>query len=334
MKLLKSIIVVCVLSLLLFSCSHKSSVKIGFLIPATEGSRWIIDKGFVEKAAADKGVDILVRSAENDENLQLKQAHELLEAGVDVLIIVPSNANTAGAAVREAHEYGVPVIAYDRLIKNCDLDYIVTYDGANIGKLMVEHAISKVPKGNYVILFGDAGDVNAITIKNAQEAFLQPYIDRGDINVVYKSYVENWNMNNAYQIMKRVLAFTDQKIDAVVTGYDGLAMGALKAFEEDDSQSLTVLTGQDSEIDAIHAIVAGKMSFTIYKSIHKTAEAAVDLAMKLAMGEKLEKAKATINNGRVDVPMLLLEPQSVDINSIRSTVIADEFYTEEQVYGK
>ena len=139
----------------------------------------------------------------------MKQASELLDEGVDVLIVVPSNANTSAAIVRDAHNEGVPVIAYDRLIKNCDLDYLVTFEGAKIGQLMVQHAVQKVPKGNFVILFGDAGDVNAISIKNAQKEFLQPYVDRGDIKIIYKTYVENWNMMNAYQIMKQVLAFSD-----------------------------------------------------------------------------------------------------------------------------
>ncbi|MFA9391869.1 MAG: sugar ABC transporter substrate-binding protein [Prolixibacteraceae bacterium] len=334
MKFIQKYLIGGLILLLLFSCKSKTDVKLGFLIPATEGSRWIIDKRYVENAAKDMGVEILVRSAENDENLQIKQANELLEEGVDVLIIVPSNANTAAAAVRDAHSYNVPVVAYDRLIKNCDLDYIVTFDGAKIGELMVEHAVSKVPKGNYVILFGDAGDVNAISIKNAQEAFLKPYVDRGDINIVYKTFVENWDFNNAYQIMKRVLSFTDQKIDAVITGYDGLAMGALKAIEEDGTQNVKVLTGQDSELNAVQAVVAGKMSLTIYKSIRETAEAAVGLAVKMARGETIESAKGTINNGRVDVPMLLLEPAIVEINTIKSTVIADKFYTEEEIYGK
>lgn len=333
MKLLKNLLVVCSLILLLFSCKQQGDVKLGFLIPATEGSRWIIDKGFVEKVAAERGVEILVRSAENDENLQLKQASELLDEGVDVLIVVPSNSNTSAAIVRDAHDKGVPVIAYDRLIKNCDLDYLVTYEGAKIGQLMVEHAVQKVPKGNYVVLFGDAGDVNAISIKNAQEEFLKPYVDRGDIKIIYKTYVENWNMMNAYQIMKQVLAFSDQKIDVVITSYDGVAMGVLKALEEDGNKTVTVLTGQDSEIGAIKAIVDGRMSLTVYKSIRETAEAAVDLAIKMARGEKIAKAKATINNGRKEVPMLLLEPVAVDKNNIRSTVIADKYYTEEEVYG-
>lgn len=329
---------ICAIGLLLllsmFSCKQDADVKLGYLIPAMEGSRWIIDKKYVEEAAMKEGVEVLVRSADNNESLQLKQATELLDLGVDVLIVVPSNSNTAAAIVRDAHNKNVPVIAYDRLIKNCDLDYLVTFDGKRIGEMMVEHALQIVPKGNYVVLYGDASDVNAIWIKNAQEAMLQPYIDKGDINIVYKSFTENWSEINAYQTMKKVLSFTDSKIDAIITGYDGLAMGAIKALEEDNTQDVKVITGQDAELNAVKAVANGKMTMTLYKSNKTFAEAAVKLAVRMARKEKIEEAKETMNNGRVDVPMLLLEPQLVDKNTIRSTVISDGFFTEEDVYGK
>ena len=318
---------------LIGACKNQGSVKIGFLMPDGEGSRWPIDQRYVEAAAKNKGAEVVSMFVRNDENLQMKQASELLEQGIDVLVIVSVNANTAAAMVREANRYNVPVIAYDRLIKNADLDYFVTFEGAQIGNIMVEHALQVVPKGNYVLLYGDAGDNNAIFIKEAQEAMLKPYVDRGDINIIFKGFVDNWTADNAYQKMSRVLSFTDQKIDAVITSYDGLAVGALKAIKEFPDHNVKVLTGQDAEIDAIKAILNDEMSLTVYKSIREIANASVDLAVKLAKGERVDNVKATVNNGRKDVPAIMLTPVAVQKSTIRATVIADEYYTEEQVYG-
>lgn len=319
--------------LVLFSCKQNSELTIGFLMPDGEGSRWPIDQSYVEKAATSKGVKVISKFVLNDENLQQKYATELLDMGVDVLIIVSVNANTAAAMVREAHNYNVPVIAYDRMIKNSDVDYFVTFEGAQIGNLMTTHALEVVPKGNYVLLFGDPGDNNAIYIKDAQEEVLKPYVDRGDINIVYKGFVDNWNADNAYHKMQRVLAFSNKKIDAVITSYDGLAMGALRALKEYPDQKPLVLTGQDAEIDAIKAIVNEEMSLTVYKSVREIANAAVDLAIKLGRGESIGNVATTVNNGRKDVPALMLQPVAVQKNNIRATVIADEYLTEEQVYG-
>lgn len=151
------------------ACEKGSDITVGFLMPDGEGSRWPTDEQYLKEAGAKNGVEFISRSAETDENLQISQASELLESGVDVLIVVSANANTAGAIVREGHDYDVPVIAYDRLIRNSDLNYLITYEGTQIAKLMVDHAVAKVPEGNYVLLWGDLGDVNALMIKNAQE---------------------------------------------------------------------------------------------------------------------------------------------------------------------
>ncbi len=330
---LKNIVFILLASILLSSCGSSGKVKIGFLMPADVGSRWVIDQGYVESIAAQRGCEILSRSAKNDENLQLKQAEELLDLGVDVLIVVAHNANTAAAIVRKAHDKGVPVIGYDRLIKNSELDYLVTFEGAQIGNLMLDYALSRKPSGNYVMLWGDPGDVNAIFIKDAQEKTLKPYIDSEKIKIVYKTFVDDWSENNARYIAKNILSFTGQKVDAIITSYDGLAIGAIKAMEDLNYEGNVIVTGQDAEIGAIKAIVAGKMSLTIYKSIKKIAEASVDLAIKLARGEKLKHIDTKINNGRKDVPTLFLQPVAVTKDNIRQTVIADGFFTEEQVYG-
>jgi len=308
-------------------------VKVGFLIPASVGYRWPIDQQYVEKIAADRKIEVITRSAENDENLQLKQAEELLKMGVDVLIVVAANANTAAAIVREAHDYNVPVVAYDRLIKNADLDYLVTFEGAEIGNLMVNYALKVKPEGNYVLLWGDAGDVNALMIKEAQEATLKPSIDNGRIKIVYKSFTEDWSSDNAYHTMKNILDFSGEKIDAVITSYDGLAMGARKAIDEAGLDYDVILTGQDAEIAAVRAINQGKMSLTVYKSINTIAAASVDLAIKLAKNQKVTGVTATIDNGRKEVPTMMLKPVAVTKDNIREVLIADKFFTEEQVYG-
>lgn len=320
---------------LFFGCNTvNSDLTIGFLMPDGEGSRWPTDLEYMQEAAEKYDATVVSKNANTDENLQIKQATEILEAGVDVLVVVSVNANTAAAIVREAHNYNVPVIAYDRLIKNSDLDYYITFEGAQIAKLMVDHAIEKVPRGNYVMLWGDPGDVNAISIMNAQNEFLEPHINSGDINIVYKGFVDSWSAENAYHTMTRILTMTDQKIDVVLTSYDGLARGALQAINEHPEQNIKVLTGQDAEIQALKALLNDELSLTVYKSIKTISGSAMDLAAKLAKGDKITEANATINNGRKEVPSIMLQPQPVDKNTIRSTVIADGYYTEEQVFGE
>jgi D-xylose transport system substrate-binding protein len=134
--------------------------------------------------------------------------------------------------------------------------------------------------------------------------------------------------------MKKVLAFVDEPVDAIITSYDGLAIGAVKALEDYDYAGGIVITGQDAEIEAIKAIVDGKMTLTVYKSIKTISSAAIDLAMEIAKGKKGSGINSTVNNGRVDVPTVLLTPVAVDKNNIKETIIADGFFNKEQVYGE
>lgn len=326
--------VILIAIVLFFSCKNdKDEIKIGLLIPASDGYRWPTDKFYIEKAAKKQNVEVVTKSAENDENLQLKQAGELLDEGVDVLIVVAANANTAGAIVRYAEEYDVPVIAYDRLLQNCDLNYFISFNEKKIADIMLSYSLEKIPKGNYVMLWGEASDPNAVAIKEEQERMLNKYVENGDITIVYKTYIDNWSRENACHKMKKIIDLSGVKIDAVITSYDGLALGVVDAYNEYGIDELPIITGQDAELEALRNIVDNKISFTVYKSIKTIANTSVDLAISLAKGEKYDMTNAMLRfNGRKDVPSIMLDPIPVDINTIRTVVIADSLYSEEEVY--
>ena len=335
-KSFKFSIILLVFATLIGGCKIGGKVKVGFMIPAREGYRWIIDEGYIREACEKNGMELVVRSADNDENLQLKQGKELIEEGVDVLILVSVNTNTAGAIVRDAHEAGIPVIGYDRLVKNSDLDYYITFEGEKIGSMMLEQALAKKPLGNYVFLYGDPGDNNAIFIKNAQEAMIEPHVKNGSIKIVYKAFVEDWNRTNAKHLASKVFSHSPDPIDAIITSYDGLAMGAIDALREagytDEQISKIVITGQDAELEAVQAINKGLYSHTIYKSIPLVANNAIEMVSRIAAGKKVTSINGEINNGRKNVPSVLLTPVVVDKNSL-SVLINDNYFTREQIEG-
>lgn len=334
-KSLRVLILLSIVFISMFStsCKKGSDIKVGLLIPAEEGYRWIHDKFYIEKAAKEANVEVISYEANNDENLQQKQAVEILDKGIDVLILVSVNSNTAASIVREAHSKDVPVIAYDRIIKNCDLDYFLTFENDKVGSLMIDYAIENKPSGNYIMLYGESGDMNAQVIKAAQEKALEPYINNGQINILYKTFVEDWSRENAEHIMDKILSVNEQPIDAIITSYDGLAISAVKSLiNAGYDPSKIVITGQDAEIGAIKAIANDQMSLTIYKPIGVMAKAAIDLAIKIAKGENIQ-LKTYTNNERIDVPSMFLPPVLVNKNNIETTVIADNFLTREQIYG-
>lgn len=323
--------------MLLNSCVQESEkMKIALMLPTLNISRFHKDSAFFVKEAEKLGCEGLVVSADNNEQLQFDQAKELIDKGVKVLIIAAVNSNTAGMMVRMAIDNGVKTISYDGVLNNCDVDYCISFDNEKIGELMAQYAVSKAPQGEYMILGGDKSNLNAIQIRQGQEKVLAPYIAQGKIKVTFDTYVENWNRDEAYMIMKRYLNGSCGKVPAAVIGAnDEIGLGTIKAVEEyynGESVVLPVVTGQDASADGCVSIVQGKQSMTVYKPIIQLAGKAAEVAVKLAKGQKIEGVNATTNNGYKDIPTILINLISVDKQNLESTVIADGFLNKADVY--
>ncbi|MGF7140078.1 sugar ABC transporter substrate-binding protein [Roseimarinus sediminis] len=323
--------------LFLLSCSgplgNSKDVKIGFLIHSTTSSRWQMDIAYVKERAEQIGATIVLKDAEGDENMQLKQASELLLEGVDALIVVAANQNTAAGIVREAHTYDVPVIAYDRLIKNSDLDYLVSFEYEKVGRLMVEYVEKHAPNGNCIILWGDASDANAVFVKNGHEKT----IESSDVsmNYVYRTYVEGWTYTNAKHQMDKILDFYPEKIDAVIACNDPLGLGAYDALIEHGYQpGEVIITGQDATLEFMHSMLNDGMTMSVSKPIKDLAYGAVDLVVGLVSTGEAKGFDKSVNNGRKDVPARLFEPLVVDRSNFEQQMIGGGVYTREQVFGK
>jgi D-xylose transport system substrate-binding protein len=253
----------------------------------------------------------------------------MLTQGVDVLIVAPHNGVVASSIVESARRQCVPVISYDRLIMKADVDLYVSHQVTKIGEMQAQYALDHAPKGNYVLIGGSKTDNNAILLRKGQMNVLQPAIDRGDIKIVTDQYAKEWLASEALRITEDAMTKSNNNIQAIVASNDGTAGGAIQALGP--LASRVVVTGQDAALDAVQRIVEGRQSMTIYKPIRPLAFSAVDAAIKLAHGEKID-TKDTVNNEKKDVPAILQEPMVVDKNNVVDTIIKDGYHKLEDVY--
>ena len=112
---------------------------------------------------------------------------------------------------------------------------------------------------------------------------------------------------------------------------DGTAGGAIQALEEQKLAGKVLVSGQDADLAALQRIIAGTQSMTVYKPVAQLARRAAEAAAALAKRERVESTSA-INNGKVDVPSVLLEPIVVDRSNIMETVIKDGYQKFDEVY--
>lgn len=311
---------------------HTGPVRIGFSMDTLKEERWQRDKELVEQRAKEVGAQLDVQVANGDDAVQTKQADNMLTKGIDVLIVAPHNGEIAASIVEAAHRKGVPVISYDRLIRNADEDLYMSHQVVKIGQMQAEYALKHVPKGNYVLIGGSPTDYNAILLHQGQMEVLKPAIDRGDVKIITDQYAREWKAEEALRITEDALTKTGNKIDAIVASNDGTAGGAISALEAAGLGGKVLVTGQDAQKDAVQRIVKGTQSMTIYKPIKPLAFGAVDAAIKLAHKEPLNAA-TKINNGKKDIPAILFEPIAVDKSNVDQTIIADGYHSKADIYG-
>lgn len=329
---LKTIILILSGVVLLNSCNQDENIKIGFSL-GPEQERWEKDKNYLINKVEKEGAKIIVKEAKQDEETQDKQINSLLKSGVDVLIITPVNSESAAKYVKKAHENGVKVIAYDRIIKNCDLDYYVSFDNIKVGELQAEYLSKLQPTGNYIILGGAMKDNNSALLRLGQMNVLQPLIDRGDINIILDKNIADWSEEKAYKEINNFLEKNNEKPDAIIASNDILANGAAKALKEHGMEEDVLLSGQDALLEACQRIVKGTQTMTVYKFIESLAATAANIAISIAKDEPVMNTQLTINNGETMVPAILLPSMiTVNKNNIRMTVVADGYLDEKKIF--
>ena len=179
-------------------------------------------------------------------------------------------------------------------------------------------------------MYTEQGTQIRMLLRDGQMEVLKPAIDKGDINVVTDQFAKEWKAEEALRITEDALTKTNNNIRAIVASNDGTAGGAISALPP-QLVGTVLVTGQDASLDAVQRVVEGKQTMTIYTPIRPLAFAAVDSAMKLAKGERVD-AKDKINNGKIDVPSMLFEPMVLDKNNVMQTVIKDGYHKLEDVY--
>jgi len=307
-------------------------LKIGFSMDTLVEERWVKDKDMFKEAIEELGAEVIIKAANGNDTLQIAQAETLISQGVDVLVLVPHNAEAAASIVGKAQMADIPVISYDRLVMNANVDLYISFDGERIGALQSLAMTQLVPKGKYVYIAGPETDNNSHMMKKGVYDILRPFINNGNIEVVYDQWTEAWLPENAKENMKAALAANNNQIDAVIAANDATAGAVIEALEEAGLAGEIPVVGQDAELEAIRRIVAGTQLMTVYKSIKSLAQQTAEIAVKMAAGDDIYTS-TTINNGKKDVPTVLLKPVAVTQDNITETIIKDHYHTEEEIYS-
>jgi D-xylose transport system substrate-binding protein len=307
--------------------------SIALLLPETKTARYESqDRPNFEAKVKELCPDceIIYSNADQDAAQQQQQAEAAITQGAEVMVLDPVDAAAAAPLVTRAKQQDIPVISYDRLILDADVDYYISFDNEKVGQLQGESLVQKLEddgaQGDIVMINGAPTDNNATLFKKGAHSI----IDDSPFKVAREYDTPDWSPDKAQQEMEQAItALGKDGFVGVYAANDGTAGGAIAAMKGNgiDPQSIPT-TGQDAELAAIQRILIGEQYMTVYKAIKPEAEAAAELAVALVRGEEppADLVTSEVDNGMKPVPSVLLEPVAVTKDNINDTIVADEFW--------
>jgi D-xylose transport system substrate-binding protein len=326
-----------VLTVLIFvfsiGCKKQSSeFKIGFILDNMNEERYAKDKKFFEEKAKSLGANVIFASANSDITTQINKVDNMLALGVKALVIQPVDSNAAAAMVTAAHNEGVPVIAYDRIILHAPLDLFVTQDSFEVGVLQAEAAVKATHgKGNYIILSGAEGHSVAEAITAGALSVLKKH---PQIKVVAHQYHPGWSAELALRTTENTLTRMNNKIDAILANNSGMAHGAVQAVTEQKLTGKVFIAGADADLTSIKDIVKGKQTFEVLKDIRPLAETAAIAAVALAKKQIIATDSAVDNKSAFPVKTIHTPVYPITLENVEEKIIQSGFHNRKDIYGE
>ena len=354
MKTLTSVLASVALGAAVFAAPAIAQDKgtIGIAMPTKSSARWISDGESMVKQFEEAGYATDLQYAEDDIPNQLAQIENMIAQDVDALVIASIDGTTLGNALANAAAMDIPVVAYDRLIRDSEnVDYYATFDNFQVGvqqaNSLVQGLEQRFPDAetwNVELFGGSPDDNNAYFFYDGAMSVLQPLIDEGKINIVSgQSGMDTvgtlrWDGAVAQARMDNLLSanYTDTQLHGVLSPYDGLSIGILSSLKGvgygSGGQPMPIVTGQDAELPSIKSIQAGEQYSTIFKDTRQLAGVTVEMVDSLLQGgEPPINDTETYDNGVIVVPSYLLEPVPVDASNIEETLVESGYYSADEI---
>ena len=321
---------------------------VGIAMPTKSSERWIADGQNMVRQFEKQGYKADLQFGDDKVENQVAQIENMITKGVDVLVIAAIDGTALSPVLQQAADAGIPVIAYDRLLMNSEhVDYYASFDNERVGELQARYIVEKLDLAhedgpfNIELFAGSPDDNNTRYFFQGAMRVLRPYLKEGKLVVRSKQTKLNqvttlrWDGGRAQARMDDLLtsAYSSERVDAVLSPYDGISIGILSALRSagygTKDQPLPIITGQDAEVASVKSIIAGGQTQTVYKDTRQLAKVAVRMAKALLNDEKPEvNDTTTYDNGVKVVPAYLLKPVSVDKSNYREELI-DSGYLKE-----
>ncbi len=307
--------------------SDSDRIQIGMSFDSFVIERWQRDRDVFVATARDLGAEVNVQSANGEIEEQISQIKYFINKGVDAIVVVPIDADALKDVILKAKKEGIPVMCYDRLIKNANADLYISFDNEKVGDLMGRALYDKLGMNKKIIeVCGPESDNNVEQVASGFE-----YQSRKNAaQIIGTCHCEGWHSEIAYDYISANEELV-RKADGIMCGNDALAGVVIKALSEMRLAGDVLVVGQDADLEACQRVVEGTQEMTVYKPVENLAKTAAEYAVALAKGEEVKTA-TRYNDGTYDVPFVKLQPIAVTKANMDETIIAGGYHLKEDVY--
>ena len=304
-------------------------IQIGMSFDSFVIERWQRDRDVFVSTAKELGAEVNVQNANGDLAEQKRQIDYFIEKGMDVIVIICVDSDDLSASVDKAKEKGIKVIAYDRLIKDCDVDLYISFDNTKVGAMMADALIANGLAGGSVLMLGGSPTDNNVPLV---EGKFRRTMQENKVAILDSFHADGWLAELAAEYVYDNMDLVIQA-DAIMCGNDDIASRVVPALAEKQLAGKKLVVGQDADLEACQRIVEGTQLMTVYKPVEKLAQRAAECAVALAQGEEIAGDDVTmLDNGSFLVPYVGLEPISVTKENINDVIINSGFHLKEDVY--
>ncbi len=304
------------------SSSPSAAGKIGVILPDTKSSvRWeSADRPALEAAFKAAGVEYSIQNAEGSADTMTTIADSMIADGVTVLAIVNLDSASGASIEEKAASQGVKTLDYDRLTLGGSADAYISFDNAKVGALQgqgLADCLGDKP-ADLIYLNGSPTDNNATLFSEGAHSVLDKISSYKNVG---EQAVPDWDNEQAVTIFEQLYTSVDGKVDGVYAANDGLAGSVISILQKNGQAGKVPVTGQDATVEGLQNILAGTQCMTIYKSAKLEAGALADAAIALVNGEAPSTNGTTADSeGGRDVPSVLLDPQSITKDTVKSVI--------------
>jgi ribose transport system substrate-binding protein len=256
-------------------------MKIGLSISTLNNPFFVSLKDGVVEEAAKQGIEVVVVDAQNDSAKQSNDVDDLIQQGVDALLINPTDSSAISTVVQTANSLDIPVVTLDRSADKGEVAALVASDNVKGGQMAAEFIVEQLGKDAKVI------ELEGVPGASATRERGKGFHDIADeqLNVVAKQAAD-FDRTKGLTVTENLLQ-GNPDAKAIFAHNDEMALGAIEAIQSSGKDIMVI--GFDGNEDALKSIKAGNMTATVAQQPELIGQLAVQAAKDVLQGKEVEK---------------------------------------------